>query len=816
MGNFIINESFSNNQPITIDTSATNIILENVQFYIMPGQMSYLLLPPPNNLLMVNIAIHSFNKTKLLYYHSICDVLCNQMMNYTIITQIKMVCDTQWITWDQPGLYRNDKWTGNLLDWNGTEQVTHSSAHRLAFIPLRGDYYYPGEFLLFEYMVMDKFGNKIDDYNHAVTLTAYIENKGYSEQIIIDEEGHCQICDDGIYVPSITLKEVGNVIQYHLKDTENVLLISDVNIVVVKCPTGYGSDTGSHCTKCPENFYKLTPDTITPCKHCQTDVKGIECKGSDKVVVSQHYWIAVQNVTNVSMNIRNVFADDATIISSGCPYNQCCQLKDGCNYLTNISSLCAPNRNYSVALCAVCLFGFSESPTSTSCVKCDAGISYEWLLCIFALSTIVSMYLVLSKLTDVNKNKKPKIVGNIHQSSFNTEAIWLLNLIKNERFMLMILLMFSKVIIYYEQSISQILSSGNIVVNLSTLSSFFDLSINVLSVSNGNNEWCFINGLTNKYKLLSNFMPTIMITVLVVCVSLIINKIYTGEKKVLVWKVFISLLLLCIGQVLSIIFKLLSCQRIGSENSGYFVHFYFGNERCYGTTWFLALFGLLFVISIFILLFIKIKRMDYSQRQDKQSPLHVLIRAFKPNCWYWEFVILGRRILVVFMATSFNSKLSLFLLIFILGIFLFLQQKYQPFIIQEVNTLEFVLIFALVLVVSVQFGLTLQSDYQFAYVILSILTILPFILFIFHTSLSLYKMRTVKSEHTNKLFLLKQRIKFLILYIIVYYSPSSITRNNVYNQQMPIQQIEMQAMELPQTTNETKYPKYNANNDNCE
>eukprot|EP01084_Bolivina_argentea_P090826 163569_1 len=119
--------------------------------------------------------------------------------------------------------------------------------------------------------------------------------------------------------------------------------------------------------------------------------------------------------------------------------------------------------------------------------------------------------------------------------------------------------------------------------------------------------------------------------------------------------------------------------------------------------------------------------------------------------------------------------------------------------------MEFLLLFTLSLAVCVQLGLTSESDYPFAYVILSILIILPLILFMFHISLEIYKIKTAKSE-TYNLFSLKQRIKYLILSVMVFYLSSPIIKTNNVNitdQQIEMQQIEMQQIETELT--EMKY-----------
>ncbi len=48
--------------------------------------------------------------------------------------------------------------------------------------------------------------------------------------------------------------------------------------------------------------------------------------------------------------------------------------------------------------------------------------------------------------------------------------------------------------------------------------------------------------------------------------------------------------------------------------------------------WFISLFGLLFIIITFRILFIKLKNMNIKQRENKKYALsYVLTRAYKPN-----------------------------------------------------------------------------------------------------------------------------------------------------------------------------------------
>ena len=93
--------------------------------------------------------------------------------------------------------------------------------------------------------------------------------------------------------------------------------------------------------------------------------------------------------------------------------------------------------------------------------------------------------------------------------------------------------------------------------------------------------------------------------------------------------------------------------------------------------------------------------MDDIQRQHDQNILRPLTLAYKPQYYYWEFIILIRRILIAFLAISFGSNniYPKFVLIIILCIFLRIQSIYQPFIIQEVNNVESNLLMCIIIIV---------------------------------------------------------------------------------------------------------------------
>ena len=74
-------------------------------------------------------------------------------------------------------------------------------------------------------------------------------------------------------------------------------------------------------------------------------------------------------------------------------------------------------------------------------------------------------------------------------------------------------------------------------------------------------------------------------------------------------RAFIFVCLLLIGNILSVLFKLLHCQNIGDK----WHHFYFAFEECYGFTWMISMILLSVIIYIFND-FHKIKKNDSDRK----------------------------------------------------------------------------------------------------------------------------------------------------------------------------------------------------------
>ena len=141
-----------------------------------------------------------------------------------------------------------------------------------------------------------------------------------------------------------------------------------------------------------------------------------------------------------------------------------------------------------------------------------------------------------------------------------------------------------------------------------------------------------------------------------------------------------------IGCILAVIFKLLSCRNI----DGIYVHYYFGDSQCFDGIWFIALFALLLIIFLWIWFDVQLYKMNAIDRSSKRgNALFQLVRAYKDKYWYWETVLLSRRLILALcvMISDEDNYLKSTLIIF-LCVYLIAHCWLKPFVHQRVNKLE--------------------------------------------------------------------------------------------------------------------------------
>eukprot|EP01084_Bolivina_argentea_P161623 281354_1 len=246
--------------------------------------------------------------------------------------------------------------------------------------------------------------------------------------------------------------------------------------------------------------------------------------------------------------------------------------------------------------------------------------------------------------------------------------------------------------------------------------------------------YCFISGMTAKQKILTEFIVIgmILFIYLLCCIGYKQTRTYCTNiffgRDLNFGKTFIAMLLLCIGKILSILFKLVSCQRVGES---FYVHLYFANDECFDGTWWISLICLVLIVMLFCVLLLKVFMMDPNDRQNDNNVLRPLTLSYRPGCFYWEFIILLRRVLIISLSVSFaNNMYVKFVIISILCLFVILHRDMQPFINEQVNKMEFILLISMIIVTAVDvINDTVDND-VFIYSTIIILILMPFVLLI--------------------------------------------------------------------------------------
>ena len=440
----------------------------------------------------------------------------------------------------------------------------------------------------------------------------------------------------------------------------------------------------------------------------------MECDDGS-VIISENYW----------MEFRS-----GIIASAGCPPSLCCQLTGGCDYVEDVPYLCAMGRDANSPLCGRCIDGYSESMTSENCAKCSRSVHWEYLLVSLFMTLMVTPLLLFSnrwKKDNVLKRKKGKltvtkmggdtfkgtVIGNVKRLKTGDNKITLTSL--------------SKIVVYYEQALSQMFSATADTIWGAAIAGIFDFSSQSLSegVSDEDDEWCFIDGLNAKFKIILDLISPVMICIFMLILFIasrcILQKpIIIKKKEVNFESVALGVFLLMTGKVLDTLFKVLSCQSVGTQS----VHFYFGFEACYGTTWIVALSILVLIIVSFGSVFIYGRRLTVEQRADRNMFIFKLSKRFKPEYWYWEFVIFVRRMIIALFAVGIPGVVYKLVFLVLMMVFIVIQWKVAPFVSTETNQAEFVLLCALPIVITAQI-LMMITDYMFPVFVLSLAVLLP-------------------------------------------------------------------------------------------
>eukprot|EP01084_Bolivina_argentea_P183754 317041_1 len=721
--NFLRNDSFYPELAQWINESFYNVhAMDNIQINIVhrgiKEDIPYELIIDDTNILIVD-SIFSANIV-VLYYDN-CVVVNNEQLLWTndtqYITALRILCD-EYATYTGNLMYLKD----SLITY-----VDHLSATQIYFASM-SSIYYPGYKIKFYYKILDKLNNYFYNYSFNISGNEYSNfvvnlqqlSLNLDEDIDIKGEGICNLCDSGIIIFGLGLHNILTNNSLSLKISiinDNLVLVNNrIHLQITSCPVGFGPDSNHyHCHVCPDATYNLSPNNTEQCKSCNQDKnKGIVCYGG-QVLLENDYWVGIF---------------DDVMVTQICPSLYCCS-NTFCNYYYNKSILCAENRHLSIPLCGACIDGFTEAINSPKCMICNEYY-YVWLWKPITLAVVYTLYLILchknTNTTTHSKSNKTDI-ENPHRrchSCINQCQIWF----SNKYFVLLCQTLILRVLLYYEQALGSILwpsSNTPYMAGLYTVASVFNLETNIPNIDAA--PKCFMQGLTSKHKILLALLPwgiifalLILIFIFETCRRIIIPK----QCKILNTnfnKAFLQWLIISVGQLLSISFKLLNCQKVGTK----YVHWYFGTEECFATwTMYVSIVFIIAVFIVFTAMWIAMCRKSKDEREDPNYYLNGMCKYYKEKYYYWEFVLLIRRTVISSFAILYTFEWFSSALISLLLICLVLHHKHQPFRTNESNIAESIALCGLIIVISIQMTIASIGSVDFvAAVILTLFMIVP-------------------------------------------------------------------------------------------
>eukprot|EP01084_Bolivina_argentea_P287942 494129_1 len=500
-----------------------NINDNNVESIIIAEANSYIGLD--NNIIHIK---NTFNHTDLLHimngnylfvdtiinsssHHDIkinehCDVNCYSIVNndFNLISTLHVMCENTSDTFNN---------TVSIHEISEVQYKSHWSPYLIKIVPHNNGSYVPGEALSLNYSIYDEYNNIIDVVNQEFILNFKSTNPEHlisSFQLVINSDGICTECRNGISFSAVTLDMVNQTYTFSGSVANNFANINDLLTITVKsCPSGYGaSGTRGLCDACARGYVNLVP-TEEPCYYCnENEIDGITCPGLDSIIVDYNYWVMVYQFSKMD---NDVFASDY-IVSSKCAGQYCCQLENGCDLMHDSEFLCAANRDFGTALCGQCLPGFSEVYGTTKCMRCDAYYVLRLLVPIlYGLGW--ALFILITKTSKVKKSENLALESNDSKCNCNcTQKLKTLccccvsnedgkqpkkDVLTRDKYLNSLEVMVSKIILYYYQSISYILTTSEMQSNLYGFIELSNLNILLFIKFDDDDEgYCLLKNMT--------------------------------------------------------------------------------------------------------------------------------------------------------------------------------------------------------------------------------------------------------------------------------------------------------------------------------
>ena len=206
-----------------------------------------------------------------------CTVILNERMtnDSTLISRLLIDCES--VGYD-------DEFADQItMESAATSSVDHFSATTFDLYASTTSYY-PGLSATFNYTVSDRLGNVIpDDLAENTTIALTVAEDSFVSLLVIDEDGECQICREGVWLSAVSLESsVGDnyTVDLSLPTTSGndrtandrlVLRESQLTFEITGCPASFGADPNNFtCTQCGHDEYNIDDHHVRECMPCDS------------------------------------------------------------------------------------------------------------------------------------------------------------------------------------------------------------------------------------------------------------------------------------------------------------------------------------------------------------------------------------------------------------------------------------------------------------------------------------------------------------------------------------------------------------------
>ncbi len=120
-------------------------------------------------------------------------------------------------------------------------------------------------------------GNVIED-EVAENSSITVEGDSFVSLLWIDGGGHCQICEEGMWISALSLSQhVGSQYSLHFSSDNNRLILgqSELTLNVTGCPAGFGAVSSNFtCSLCEVASFNIEDDFVRECLSCAPELNS--------------------------------------------------------------------------------------------------------------------------------------------------------------------------------------------------------------------------------------------------------------------------------------------------------------------------------------------------------------------------------------------------------------------------------------------------------------------------------------------------------------------------------------------------------------